>query len=74
MNSCITQQSTPVEKIALFRSLFRGRDDVYAVRFESRKTGRSGYRSGCTVLYVMVSFKIDALTARVYRAHCRRGR
>lgn len=31
-----------VEKIALFRSLFRGRDDVYAVRWESAD-GKSGY-------------------------------
>ena len=30
------------EKIALFRSLFRGRDDVYARRWESRD-GRTGY-------------------------------
>jgi len=30
-------------KIALFRSLFRGREDVYPRRFESRKTGKSGY-------------------------------
>ena len=34
-------------KIALFRSLFRGRDDVYPRRFESRKTGRSGYAPAC---------------------------
>jgi hypothetical protein len=33
--------STP-EKIALFRSLFRGREDVYALRWES-PDGRSGY-------------------------------
>ncbi len=39
---------SPVEaKIALFRSLFRGRDDVYPRRFESRKTGRSGYSPVC---------------------------
>ena len=30
------------EKIALFRSLFRGREDVYAQRWES-PDGRSGY-------------------------------
>ncbi len=36
-------QSTSQVKIALFRSLFRGREDVYARRFESRETGRSGY-------------------------------
>jgi hypothetical protein len=34
-------------KIALFRSLFRGREDVYARRFESRRTGRSGYAPAC---------------------------
>jgi superfamily II DNA or RNA helicase len=35
------------EKIALFRSLFRGREDVYPRRFESKKTGRSGYAPAC---------------------------
>ena len=34
-------------KISLFRSLFRGRDDVYARRFESRKTGKAGYMPAC---------------------------
>ena len=34
--------ASPNEKIALFRSLFRGREDVYARRFESVKTGKSG--------------------------------
>jgi superfamily II DNA or RNA helicase/very-short-patch-repair endonuclease len=39
---------SPVEaKIALFRSLFRGREDIYARRFESRKTGKSGYAPAC---------------------------
>jgi len=33
-------------KIALFRSLFRGREDVYPVRWE-RKDGRSGYSPAC---------------------------
>jgi superfamily II DNA or RNA helicase/very-short-patch-repair endonuclease len=31
----------------LFRSLFRGREDVYPRRFESRKTGRGGYQPAC---------------------------
>jgi superfamily II DNA or RNA helicase/very-short-patch-repair endonuclease len=35
-------------KIALFRSLFRGRDDVYPRRFESHKTGKSGYAPACS--------------------------
>lgn len=33
---------SPEAKVALFRSLFRGREDVYAVRWEA-KDGRSGY-------------------------------
>jgi superfamily II DNA or RNA helicase/very-short-patch-repair endonuclease len=43
----ITHRSTAEAKIALFRSLFRGRDDVYPRRFESRSTGRSGYQPDC---------------------------
>jgi superfamily II DNA or RNA helicase/very-short-patch-repair endonuclease len=39
--------SAPDAKIALFRSLFRGRDDVYPFRFESRRTGKSGYAPAC---------------------------
>ncbi|HYI11763.1 MAG TPA: DEAD/DEAH box helicase family protein [Thermoanaerobaculia bacterium] len=40
-------QSPAQAKIALFRLLFRGREDVYARRFESRKTGKSGYAPAC---------------------------
>ena len=41
-------QFSPAEaKIALFRSLFRGREYVYPRRFESRKTGKSGYAPAC---------------------------
>jgi superfamily II DNA or RNA helicase/very-short-patch-repair endonuclease len=43
----VDQTSSPQAKIALFRSLFRGRDDVYPRRFESRKTGRTGYAPAC---------------------------
>lgn len=39
-------QSSPEDKIALFRSLFRGREDVYPVRWTS-KTGKSGYSPVC---------------------------
>lgn len=38
----VTKDSTVEQKIALFRRLFRGRDDVYAVRWE-RPDGRHGY-------------------------------
>jgi hypothetical protein len=34
-------------KLALFRSLFRGREDVFAVRWERPTTGRSGYAPKC---------------------------
>lgn len=43
----VDQSSSPEAKIALFRSLFRGREDVYARRFESKKTGKSGYAPAC---------------------------
>ena len=43
----VNNHSPPEAKIALFRSLFRGRDDVYPRRFESRKTGKSGYSPAC---------------------------
>ncbi|MCC5851071.1 MAG: hypothetical protein JJU29_23525 [Verrucomicrobia bacterium] len=43
----ITRTSSPAEKIRLFRGLFRGREDVYPLRFESRRTGRAGYAPAC---------------------------
>jgi superfamily II DNA or RNA helicase/very-short-patch-repair endonuclease len=43
----VDSRSSPAMKVALFRSLFRGREDVYARRFESRKSGRSGYQPDC---------------------------
>lgn len=42
------KRSSPADKIACFRSLFRGRTDVYPQRFESRKTGRAGYSPACS--------------------------
>ena len=35
--------ATVAEKVALFRSLFRGREDVYAVRIQFKTTGLWGY-------------------------------
>ena len=43
----VNQHSPAEAKIALFRSLFHGREDVYPRRFESRKTGRAGYSPAC---------------------------
>ena len=43
----VTNQSPSEEKIKLFRSLFRGREDVYAKRWHSEKSGKSGYQPVC---------------------------
>jgi hypothetical protein len=43
----VDRQSSVEAKIRLFRSLFRGREDLYARRFESLKTGKSGYAPAC---------------------------
>ncbi len=43
----VTNETSQEHKIALFRSLFRGREDVYPRRFESKRTGKSGYQPVC---------------------------
>jgi len=35
------------EKVALFRSLFRGRDDVFPRRWQNPKSGKAGYSPAC---------------------------
>jgi superfamily II DNA or RNA helicase/very-short-patch-repair endonuclease len=45
--AAVDRTSPASDKIALFKSLFRGRSDVYPRRFESRKTGKSGYAPAC---------------------------
>jgi hypothetical protein len=45
--SAINSKSNPEEKVKLFRSLFRGRDDVYAVRWEGRSNGKAGCSPAC---------------------------
>jgi len=47
MSMTVTRSSPAHAKIALFRSLFRGREDVYSRRCESRRTGKSGYLPAC---------------------------
>lgn len=42
----ITNDSSPEVKVGLFRSLFRGREDVYPIRWEG-KDGKSGYSPAC---------------------------
>ena len=48
----LDQHAPPAAKIALFRALFRGREDVYPRRFESKKTGKSGYSPACSNAWV----------------------
>src|SRR2546421_10074134 len=42
----VTAKSRPEEKVKLFFSLFRGREDVHAVRWEGRN-GKAGYSPAC---------------------------
>ena len=42
----VTSDSPVAAKITLFRSLFRGREDVFAVRWQN-KAGRAGYAPAC---------------------------
>ena len=43
----VTKVSTLSQKIALFRSLFQGREDVYALRYEGKRGGKPGYTPAC---------------------------
>jgi hypothetical protein len=46
-DAAVDHRSPPEMKIALFRTLFRGREDVYPRRFESRRSGKTGYQPVC---------------------------
>lgn len=43
---------TPEEKVDLFRSLFRGRPDVFPTRFVNSKSGKAGYAPACANKFV----------------------
>ncbi len=45
--NAVTQQTNSHEKVLLFRSLFRGRTDVYPARWENKSSGKSGYAPAC---------------------------
>ena len=47
------QHSSNSEKVAFFRSMFAGRKNVFARRFESAKTGKKGYSPYCENLTVL---------------------
>lgn len=42
-----TSTLSPDAKVKLFRRLFRGRDDVYPIRWESQQSGKAGYSPVC---------------------------
>ena len=46
-DASVTMASSPADKVALFRSLFRGRTDVFPKRWDNPKTGKSGYSPAC---------------------------
>ena len=43
----LTDRSPSEAKIALFRSLFAGREDVFPRRWENARTGKTGYAPAC---------------------------
>src|SRR5258708_6632712 len=43
---------TSSEKVGVFRTLFRGRADVFPVRFVSKRTGKAGYAPACRNKFV----------------------
>ena len=43
----LSSSLTSTEKVALFRSLFRGRDDIYPKLWENSRTGKKGYAPAC---------------------------
>ena len=43
----VNRGSSADERVALFASLFRGRMDVYARRWENQRVGRSGFQPAC---------------------------
>ena len=45
--SFVTRTSSPQEKINLYKSLFIGREDVFALRWQNVKTGKDGYSPVC---------------------------
>lgn len=43
----VTTASPTADKVSMFRRLFAGRSDVFPLRWENQKTGKSGYAPAC---------------------------
>lgn len=76
--------SSPERKVMLFKSLFCGRMDVHARRYESAKTGKCGYAPACSVEWtrgicdkkkftcaVCPNRRFEAVAEHVIEAHLR---
>lgn len=63
----VHNNSPPEVNIALFMSLFRGREDLYARRFKSLKTGNSGYAPACANEWARGLCKKPAVTCTACR-------
>ena len=64
--------STPKEKIHLFMSLFKGREDVYAKRFE-KKDGKGGYSPVCMNEWksrFVISLKLNVHNVKIENIRC----
>jgi superfamily II DNA or RNA helicase len=70
-DNLVTGKSPTQSKITLFRSLFHGREDIFPRRFESVKTGKSGYQPACRNEWVKgvcrkPAIKCNECTSRVF--------
>jgi hypothetical protein len=61
---CVNANSTPQAKISLFRSLFKGRTDVYPRLWVNNKNGNKGYSPVCNNEWVSGVCKKPALKCR----------
>jgi len=71
-NQKVTQPTSILikeEKIQLFKSLFRGRDDVYAHLWISKKTGKKGYSPVCRNEWVANVCKKPKMGKSAYLAY-----
>jgi hypothetical protein len=58
---------THAKKLSLFRSLFCGRDDVFPIRFVSKKTGKSGYAPRASLPEQVRERRLRAAQGEVWR-------
>ncbi len=60
----IAVPKTSAEKVKLFRSLFRGRDEVFSTRFVSKRTGKPGYARGPSGARRYILMRLSRFVAR----------